>query len=92
MTLLSIRCSFASAKLCISIFALDMQEYIRIGQPGWKTQKERMMDYKKEDLVGQSLFGFQAALKQDGSSLMEYINNHYMDRWLGETLAACLEV
>ena len=32
---------------------------------------------EKAALIGQSLFGFQAALQQAGSSLQEYLENYY---------------
>jgi aspartyl/asparaginyl-tRNA synthetase len=50
------------------------------------------MDQREQELIGQSLFGFQAALKQYGMSLMDYIESHYLNHWLGETMHAALEV
>lgn len=41
-------------------------------------------------LIGQSLFGFQAALQQAGSSLREYLEKYYYQKWTGDTLYAAL--
>jgi aspartyl/asparaginyl-tRNA synthetase len=41
-------------------------------------------------LIGQSLFGFQAALKQSGSSLEEYLEKYYYSKWVGEPLYAAM--
>ncbi|MDY7037270.1 MAG: amino acid--tRNA ligase-related protein [Thermodesulfobacteriota bacterium] len=41
-------------------------------------------------IIGQSLFGFQAALKQAGSSLEEYLDRYYYNKWMGETLYAAM--
>ncbi len=42
--------------------------------------------------IGDSLFGFQAALKQSGSSLEEYIKKNYHQKWMGNTLMAALSI
>jgi aspartyl/asparaginyl-tRNA synthetase len=47
---------------------------------------ERMM------LIGQSLFGFQAALQQAGSSLGEYLEKYYYRKWTSDTLYAALSI
>lgn len=39
-------------------------------------------------LIGQSLFGFQAALKQTGSSFEQYLDKYYYNKWVGDTLYA----
>lgn len=39
-------------------------------------------------IIGQSLFGFQSALKQAGSSFQEYLDKYYYDKWAGDTLYA----
>jgi hypothetical protein len=36
--------------------------------------------------IGDALFGFQAALKEGGSSLKEYIEKYYYQKWMGDTL------
>ena len=43
-------------------------------------------------IIGQSLFGFQAALQQSGSSLERYLRKYYLDKWLGDTLYAAMAV
>lgn len=43
-------------------------------------------------LIGQSLFGFQAALQQIGSSLQEYLEKYYYDKWTSDTLYAALSL
>jgi aspartyl/asparaginyl-tRNA synthetase len=45
-----------------------------------------------EEHVGQSLFNFQAALKQSGSSLGEFIRTHYVDRWRGDQIYHALAI
>jgi aspartyl/asparaginyl-tRNA synthetase len=49
---------------------------------------------KDEDIIGigDALFGFQAALKQGGSSLQEYIEKYYYQKWMGDTLLAAISV
>lgn len=42
--------------------------------------------------IGQSLFGFQAALIQAGSSLEEYLNKYYTSKWMGDILYAALSL
>jgi len=39
-----------------------------------------------EKTIGQSLFGFQSALRQDGESLESFISKTYSDKWTGDTL------
>jgi len=41
-------------------------------------------------IIGQSLFGFQAALQQAGSSFEEYLNKYYYRKWMGDTLYAAM--
>jgi len=41
-------------------------------------------------IVGQNLFGFQAALQQSGSSLEEYLDRYYFEKWMGDTLYAAM--
>ncbi len=43
-------------------------------------------------LIGQSLFGFQAALQQIGSSLQEYLEKYYYNKWTSDTLYATLSL
>ena len=43
-------------------------------------------------IIGQSLFGFQAALKQACSSLEEYLEKYYYNKWMGDTLYAALSL
>jgi aspartyl/asparaginyl-tRNA synthetase len=42
--------------------------------------------------IGDALFGFQAALKQGGSSLQEYIEKYYYQKWMGDTLLAAISI
>jgi aspartyl/asparaginyl-tRNA synthetase len=42
--------------------------------------------------IGDALFGFQAALKQGGSSLQEYIEKYYYHKWMGDTLLAAISI
>jgi len=42
--------------------------------------------------IGQSLFGFQAALKEAGSSLEEYLDKYYARKWFGDTLYAAMSL
>jgi len=42
--------------------------------------------------IGQSLFGFQAALQQAGSSLEEYLDKYYARKWMGDTLYAAMSL
>lgn len=41
-------------------------------------------------IVGQSLFGFQAALTQAGSSLEDYLDRYYVQKWMGDALYAAM--
>ncbi|MGD8386810.1 MAG: hypothetical protein PVG49_06695 [Desulfobacteraceae bacterium] len=41
-------------------------------------------------IVGQSLFGFQAALTQAGSSLEDYLDRYYVRKWMGDALHAAM--
>ena len=43
-------------------------------------------------VIGQSLFGFQAALQQAGSSLEEYLDKYYYHKWMGDTLYAAMSL
>jgi len=43
-------------------------------------------------IVGQNLFGFQAALQEAGSSLEEYLDKYYLNNWMGETLYAAMAI
>ena len=42
--------------------------------------------------IGDALFGFQAALKEGGSSLKEYIEKYYYQKWMGDTLLAAVSI
>ena len=42
--------------------------------------------------IGDALFGFQAALKQGGSSLQEYLEKYYYKKWVGDTLMAAIAI
>jgi len=42
--------------------------------------------------IGQSLFGFQAALGQAGSSLEEFLDKYYCQKWMGDTLYAAMSL
>jgi len=49
----------------------------------------------KDDIateIGDALFGFQAALKQGGSSLQEYLEKYYYKKWVGDTLLAAVSI
>ena len=49
----------------------------------------------KDDIttgIGDALFGFQAALKEGGSSLKEYLEKYYYQRWVGDTLLAAVSI
>ena len=41
-------------------------------------------------VIGQNLFGFQAALEEAGSSLEEYLDKYYYNNWMGDTLYAAM--
>ncbi|MBW1863438.1 MAG: hypothetical protein JRJ02_13870 [Deltaproteobacteria bacterium] len=43
-------------------------------------------------IIGQSLFGFQAALQEAGSSLEEYLDKYYYQKWTGDTLYAAMSL
>ena len=43
-------------------------------------------------IIGQSLFGFQAALQQAGSNLETYLDKYYYDKWMGDTLYAAMAI
>ena len=45
-----------------------------------------------EEHVGQSLFNYQAALTESGSSLGEFIRKDYIDKWLGDDLYNALAI
>lgn len=40
--------------------------------------------------IGQSLFNFQAALTESGSSLEQYLDKYYFHKWMGDTLFAAM--
>ncbi|MBC8176535.1 MAG: hypothetical protein H8E19_03945, partial [Deltaproteobacteria bacterium] len=40
--------------------------------------------------IGQSLFGFQSALKEAGSSFEEYLDKYYYKKWTGDVLYAAM--
>jgi len=42
--------------------------------------------------IGQSLFGFQAALAQAGSSLEDYLDRYYVQKWMGDALYAAMSI
>ena len=42
--------------------------------------------------IGDALFGFQAALKEGGSSLQEYMEKYYYKKWTGDTLLAAVAI
>ena len=49
----------------------------------------------KDDIltgIGDALFGFQAALKEGGSSLKEYLERYYYQKWMGDTLLAAMSI
>jgi aspartyl/asparaginyl-tRNA synthetase len=41
-------------------------------------------------VIGQSLFNFQAALRESGSSFEEYLDKYYYNKWVGDTLYAAM--
>jgi aspartyl/asparaginyl-tRNA synthetase len=47
---------------------------------------------EKAALIGQSLFGFQAALQQSGSSLQEYLEKYYYRKWTSDALYAAMSL
>ena len=42
--------------------------------------------------IGDALFGFQAALKEGGSNLKEYLEKYYYQKWVGDTLLAAVSI
>ena len=42
--------------------------------------------------IGDALFGFQAALREGGSSLKEYLEKYYYKKWMGDTLLAAISI
>jgi len=42
--------------------------------------------------IGQSLFNFQAALKQSGSSMEDYLEKYYFNKWMGDALYAAMSL
>jgi aspartyl/asparaginyl-tRNA synthetase len=42
--------------------------------------------------IGDALFGFQAALREGGSSLKEYIEKYYYQKWMGDTLLSAISI
>ena len=45
-----------------------------------------------DNSIGQSLFRFQAALKQAGSNMDEYLEKYYYKRWISDELFAALAI
>lgn len=43
-------------------------------------------------VIGQSLFGFQAALREGGSSMEEYLLKYYHSKWVGDALYAAISL
>jgi len=43
-------------------------------------------------IIGQSLFGFQSALMEAGSSLEEYLDKYYYGKWVGDVLYSALSL
>ena len=43
-------------------------------------------------IIGQNLFGFQAALRQACSNLEEYLEKYYYDKWMGDALYAAMSL
>jgi aspartyl/asparaginyl-tRNA synthetase len=43
-------------------------------------------------VIGQSLFNFQSALMQEGSSFAEYLDKYYFNKWMGDTLYAAMSL
>jgi aspartyl/asparaginyl-tRNA synthetase len=43
-------------------------------------------------IIGQSLFGFQAALQEAGSSFEEYLDKYYYHKWMGDILYAAMSL
>ncbi len=43
-------------------------------------------------VIGQSLFGFQAALKEAGSSFEEYLEKYYYKKWMDDALYAAMAI
>ena len=44
------------------------------------------------NVIGKDLFGFQASLVQSGSSLKEYLEKYYHQKWMSEALCAAMFV
>ncbi len=42
--------------------------------------------------IGESLSGFQSALKTEGSSLEEFIRENYTKKWLSDELYCCMAI
>ena len=42
--------------------------------------------------IGDALFGFQAALKEGGSTLKEHLEKYYYQKWMGDTLLAAISI
>ncbi|MBW2609805.1 MAG: hypothetical protein JRC68_05640 [Deltaproteobacteria bacterium] len=43
-------------------------------------------------VIGQSLFGFQAALQEAGSNLEEYLDKYYYGKWLSDSLYSAMSI
>lgn len=50
------------------------------------------MAERLSDTISQGLFNFQAALKESGSSLEEFVQDHYINKWMGDTLYRVLAI
>jgi aspartyl/asparaginyl-tRNA synthetase len=53
-------------------------------------RRQRTMKDETMSVIGQSLFGFQAALQQGGSNLAEYLDKYYFRKWVGDALYAAM--
>ncbi|MBW2339102.1 MAG: hypothetical protein JRF50_01980 [Deltaproteobacteria bacterium] len=42
--------------------------------------------------ISDALFGFQAALREGGESLQEYLEKYYYQKWMGDTLLAAISI
>ena len=43
-------------------------------------------------IIGRNLFNFQAALQQAGSSLEDFLDRYYFDKWMSDTLYAAMAI
>ncbi|MBW1721562.1 MAG: hypothetical protein JRJ78_05815 [Deltaproteobacteria bacterium] len=44
------------------------------------------------EMIGQGLYGFQAALKEGGSSLEEFLDKYYSEKWMSDTTYAAMAI